>query len=72
MKNKLRYRPVDNCGELNYTLTCICLDYLEHKGIKYQTYNDILGALEGCKLEMYRRSISKYEDSKISENGDVY
>lgn len=33
---------------------------------------DILGALEGAKLELYRRKISPYEDIKIEENGDVY
>jgi len=33
--------------------------------------NDAIGALEGAKLELYRRVISKYEDKKIMENGDV-
>ena len=31
-----------------------------------------MGALEGVKLEMYRRKISAYEDRKIEMNGDVY
>jgi len=59
------------CGELNYILTKKCLDYLKIHGESYQTYNDIIGALENCKLELYRRRISNYEDKKIAENGDV-
>lgn len=58
-------------GELNYLLTLCTLDYVEDNGKSYQTYNDILGALEGCKLEMYRRRVAPYEDLKIKENGDV-
>ena len=30
------------------------------------------GALECAKLEFYRRVVSKYEDQKILDNGDVY
>lgn len=59
-------------GELNYSFTQMCLAYLSRKGTSYQAYNDILGALEGCKLELYRRKISNYEDKKIEENGDVF
>lgn len=59
-------------GDLNFVLTKVCLEYLENRGQNYQTYNDIIGALECCKLEMYRRSVAPYEDTKISTNGDVY
>ena len=59
-------------GELNYCITCEVLKYLGIKGESYQTYNDIMGALECCKQELYRRKISKYEDTKIESNGDVY
>lgn len=59
-------------GELNYRLTTIIQKYIEDKGECYQTYNDIIGALEGAKLELYRRKIAPYEDKKIKENGDVY
>jgi hypothetical protein len=40
-------------------------------GENYQHFNDVLGALEGAKLELYRRRIAPYEDTKIVENGDV-
>lgn len=59
-------------GHLNYMFTMICLDYIDQKGEKYQHYNDIIGALESCKLEMYRRKVANYEDSKIKSNGDVF
>ena len=59
-------------GELNYLVTEICKDYIKDKGLSYQTLNDILGALEGCKLEFYRRQVAPYEDGKIQANGDVY
>ena len=65
--------PPTTAGELNYVLTRVCLEYLNKQLQKnYQAYNDVVGALEGCKLEMYRRAVAPYEDSKISENGDVY
>jgi hypothetical protein len=38
----------------------------------YQRFNDVLGALEGAKLEMVRRRLNDYEDSKIAQNGDVW
>ena len=59
-------------GELNYVITKICNNYKCGKGESYQTYNDIIGVLEACKLELYRRKVAPYEDRKIQENGDVY
>lgn len=79
VKKEQRKRMIDNCevvgkdaGELNYTITNMLLDYVELKGESYQTINDIIGALEGAKLEFYRRFATPYEDKKIVENGDVY
>ncbi len=62
----------ETVGELNYALTQVVLKYLNTHGECYKTYNDILGAIEGCKLELYRRKIAPYEDLKIKENSDVY
>ena len=59
-------------GELNYQITQLCLLYLGDRSVSYQRYNDVIGALECCKLEMYRRAIAPYEDTKIAENGDVF
>ena len=55
-------------GELNYVFTEIIFNYLETKGQSYQTYNDIIGAMECCKMELYRRRIAPYENLKIQEN----
>jgi hypothetical protein len=59
-------------GELNYVLTRALQDYEMCKDRSYQTFNDMVGALECCKLELYRRLVVPYENKKIKENGDVY
>jgi hypothetical protein len=63
-------RP-ESAGELNYKLTKILLDYLG-PDFNYQRINDAVGALECCKMELYRRLVAPYEDVKIASNGDVY
>jgi hypothetical protein len=64
-------KEAKNPGELNYIFTLICNEYFKANPC-YQTINDIIGALEGAKLEFYRRVAAPYEDKKIKENGDVY
>lgn len=66
------YHGADTPGELNYVLTHFILYYLETHDENYTRINDILGALEGAKLEFYRRVVVPYEEQKITENGDVY
>lgn len=61
-----------NCGELNYLITLLVINFLEEKGLSYQTCNDIVGALDNAKDEFKRRVQNPYEDRKIRENGDVY
>jgi hypothetical protein len=68
---------LDTPGKLNYAITQLLLSYINlkktaRKSVKYQDINDILGALEGAKLEFYRRFAAKYENDKKKENGDVY
>jgi hypothetical protein len=58
-------------GDLNYTITRLCHEFLKIKGEKYSVYNTVIGVLECAKLELYRRKVSLYEDKKIVENGDV-
>jgi len=62
----------DKAGQLNYLFTEILLLYVKSKGESYQTYNDCIGALEACKLELYRRRVADYEHGKVIANGDVY
>jgi hypothetical protein len=66
-----KYKPILP-GELNYAITRLLKQYMDKHGVRYQTINDILGALEGAKLEFYRRVAVPYEAGKIAENGDVY
>lgn len=64
-------RGPQTSGELNYAFTVLCIDYLR-KYPNYQGRNDIIGALECCKLEFVRRQVNPYEAAKCQENGDVY
>jgi hypothetical protein len=61
-----------SAGELNYAITCLVRGYLRQNGLRYQQINDVVGALEGAKLEFYRRVVVPYEDRKMLANGDVY
>jgi len=56
-------------GDLNYIITRILLST---NPSCYADYNKLIGVLESAKLEFYRRAISKYEDVKMKNNGDVY
>ena len=62
----------NNSGELNFQITMLINSYLKRKGVSYTNLNEAIGVLECAKLEIYRRLAAKYEDRKISENGDVY
>jgi len=58
-------------GILNYVITKIALSVVGDD-IRYSKINDVVGSLECCKMEFYRRLAAKYEDEKVKENGDVY
>jgi len=65
--------PPQDAGELNYAITRMLDAYLIHKGgLRYAHLNEVVGALECAKLELYRRLAAPYEDTKIAVNGDVY
>lgn len=60
-------------GELNYLFTKLWLNYLmDHGGPSYTTFNELVGAFECSKLELYTKHIIPYEQMKAQENGDVY
>mgnify|MGYP003578432753 CR=1 FL=1 len=73
MCEAIRYCPV---GDLNYTITRIVDTWVQGRNGKgyarYEDYNAALGVLEAAKLELYRRMVGPYEDTKAQENGDVY
>lgn len=64
--------PAEDAGHLNYQITLLVDDYIKRRGLRYSNINDVLGALEGAKLEFYRRIASPYEAQKCVHNGDVY
>lgn len=59
-------------GELNYLICQLALKYMQQHGMRYQSLNDVTGAIENAKLEIYRRVAAPYEDEKIAQNGDVF
>ena len=68
-------KMIDGPGQLSYLFTGLIHQYMvcrDEKGRTYATFNDILGALEGAKLEFYRRVVAPHEDLKKEQNGDVY
>lgn len=61
-----------NVGELNFILSTVINNYLQTKSVNYNNLNEVIGVLECCKQELYRRIVAPYENIKIIENGDVY
>ena len=63
----------ESAGELNYGITRLVDAYLVARGgLRYTHLNEVVGALECAKLELYRRLAGPYEDAKRRETGDVY
>lgn len=62
---------INNAGQLNFTITKLCHEYLKKIGIRYQNLNEVIGVIECVKQELYRRVIANYEDKAIERNGDV-
>jgi hypothetical protein len=56
-------------GNLNYAITKLL--FTLDPAPNYQRFNDMIGALECCKLEFYRKKIAPYEDLKERDNGPV-
>jgi len=57
-------------GELNYFISSIVWK-LYDKSPSYTKGNELMGVIECVKMEFYRRKLSKLEDEKIIENGDI-
>ncbi len=58
-------------GELNFWICCVLIEYVNRRGLNYQTINDISGAMAEAMAEFRRRVVAPYEDKKIEENGDL-
>lgn len=60
----------ERLGEINYIFTKIILGAFPEQR-RYCDYNNAIGILECCKMELYRRFAVPYEESKIQINGDL-
>lgn len=58
-------------GDLNYIITEMVHEYIKKTGLKYDTMNSVVGMIECCKLELYRKMVGPYENGAIERNGDV-
>jgi hypothetical protein len=63
--------PAQSSGWVNYLITKILRRFVGWYGESYGVYNTLIGALECCKMELYRRQAALYEDKAIERNGDV-
>ena len=61
-----------NAGDLNFAVTCFIDNFIFENGCRYANLNEMIGALECCKLELYRRLAAPYEDQVLEANGDAY
>lgn len=62
----------ENAGDLNYIVSRFIDQYLATTGMSYAGINEMIGALECCKLELYRKIAAPYEDEKERVNGTAY
>lgn len=59
-------------GELNYAMSQLIKGFLAENGRSYTSFNAVAGVLSCLSMEVYRRLTAPYEDSKMSDNGDVW
>ncbi len=64
-------RKMSEPGHLTYKLYKLCLSYIDLRGKSFLVLCEVMGALLCTILELYRRIVAPYEDTKIKENGDV-
>ena len=55
-------------GELNYILYKFCKETVKPS---YNMYKNYCGEISECVVEIRRRLLASYENSKIEDNGDV-
>ena len=58
-------------GDLNYFIYATMLRYLSKRTFRYHRIAALLGTLECCKQEFYRRVAGPYEDKAIERSGDI-
>ena len=58
-------------GAFNYIITRLLCAFLGETP-NYDRFNAAIGVLECAKLELYRRMVVPYEETKRDAHGDVY
>ena len=58
-------------GEYNYIFYTLILKAIQEYGVNYSNLQDMIGTLECCKQELYRKEIIDYENIKEKENGPI-
>lgn len=66
------FRDPESEGELDFQITRLAQKYLDTTEKRFADYARVIGVLESVKLELYRRVIAPYEDTKAAQHGDVY
>lgn len=64
-----KFEGRDRDGMLNYIITKLLLKC--YPNVSYKVHNEIIGMLECCKQEWYRKQVAPYEDQKEIENGKI-
>jgi len=72
LEKELRATGVETAGELQYIIALAISEYLSAKPQRYQTCNDVMGALAGAQQEFYRVKVGPYEKLCIEKNGPIY
>jgi len=58
-------------GNLNFFISTVINELLKDDR-SYARINELIGALECAKLEVYRKLVAPYEDTKAVLNGEVF
>lgn len=60
-------------GDLNYTITRLLevVPVVREGRWRYRLCNLVVGMLQCCQMEFYRRLVAPYEDKAIARNDDV-
>ena len=59
-------------GMVNYAISYLVSLLIREQGCSYALLNELIGALECAKLELYRRLVVEHEEEKIKQNGDIF
>lgn len=63
---------INSEGDLNYTIFRLLDEFVaDNGGPSYINYNKVMGVLDCCAREYYRRRVAPYEDKAIERNGDI-